>query len=227
MNNLNVIDSFLATFIQYLDSGFGLLKGDVGHLGSILIGIDVTLAALFWVLDHEHNLISRLVKKVLYVGAFVFILSNFKTLSVMIFTSFTSLGLKASANGLTSSDLLHPGKLAGIGFEAAHPLLDQAAKLSSLESLIPNLLVIIVLLMAWFLVIMAFFILAIQIFITILEFKLVSLAGFTLVPFALWNKTAFLAERVLGHVVTSGIKVMVLAVIVGIGASFFGQFIGA
>ena len=46
--------------------------------------------------------------------------------------------------------------------------------------------------------------------------KLTSLAGFILVPFALWNRTSFLAERVLGNVVSSGIKVMVLAVIVGI-----------
>jgi type IV secretion system protein TrbL len=44
------------------------------------------------------------------------------------------------------------------------------------------------------------------------------------VPFALWNKTAFLAERVLGNVVSSGIKVLVLAVIVGIGTGLFAQF---
>src|SRR3546814_13424006 len=44
---------------------------------------------------------------------------------------------------------------------------------------------------------------------------------------SLWNKTSFLAERVLGNVVSSGIKVMVLAVIVGIGSSFFGEFITA
>src|SRR3546814_1173491 len=48
-----------------------------------------------------------------------------------------------------------------------------------------------------------------------------------MVPFALWNKTAFLAERVLGNVVAAGIKVMVLAVIIGIGTTLFGDFIGA
>ncbi|MCY1359916.1 P-type conjugative transfer protein TrbL [compost metagenome] len=43
-------------------------------------------------------------------------------------------------------------------------------------------------------------------------------------PFALWNKTAFLAEKVLGNVVASGIKVLVLAVIVGIGSGLFIEF---
>src|SRR3546814_3014992 len=86
-----------------------------------------------------------------------------------------------------------------------------------------NFLSIAVLLICWLLVVLAFFILAIQLFITILEFKLTALAGFVLVPFALWNKTSFLAVRVLGNVVSSGIKVMVLAVIIGIGTNLFGE----
>lgn len=227
MNDLNIIDSFLATFVAYIDSGFGLLKGDVGHLTSILIAIDVTIAGLFWALDGEGNVLARLVKKVLYVGAFAFILNNFKTLADLIFQSFSRLGLDASANSLSAADLLKPGKLAGIGFEAAHPLLEQVANLLGLDTFFSNFLTIVILLIAWLIVLLAFFILAIQLFITVLEFKLTTLAGFVLVPFAFWNKTAFLAERVLGNVVTSGIKIMVLAVIVGIGSSYFGQFVGA
>jgi len=50
------------------------------------------------------------------------------------------------------------------------------------------------------------------------------LAGFVLVPFALWNKTLFLAEKVLGNVVSAGIKVLVLAVIVGIGMGLLAEF---
>jgi type IV secretion system protein TrbL len=45
-----------------------------------------------------------------------------------------------------------------------------------------------------------------------------------LVPFGLFNKTAFLAERVLGNVIASGVKVLVLAIIVGIGTTLFSQF---
>ena len=73
----------------------------------------------------------------------------------------------------------------------------------------------------------AFFVLAVQLFISILEFKLTTLAGFVLVPFALWNKTSFLAERVLGNVITSGIKLMVLAVIIGIGSTLFATITDA
>ncbi|MFX4778154.1 type IV secretion system protein, partial [Acinetobacter baumannii] len=57
-----------------------------------------------------------------------------------------------------------------------------------------------------------------------IEFKLTTLAGFILIPFGLFGKTAFAAERVLGSVISSGVKVMVLAVIVGIGSTLFSQF---
>jgi type IV secretion system protein TrbL len=45
-----------------------------------------------------------------------------------------------------------------------------------------------------------------------------------LIPFGLFGKTAFAAERVLGNVISSGVKVLVLAVIVGIGSTLFAQF---
>jgi len=61
-------------------------------------------------------------------------------------------------------------------------------------------------------------------FVTLIEFKLTTLAGFVLVPFGLFGRTAFLAEKVLGNVVSSGIKILVLAVIIGIGSTIFGQF---
>lgn len=227
MSNLNIIDQFMQTFIRYIDSGFGLLNGDVVALSSILIGIDITLAGLFWALDHGGDVLARLIKKTLYIGAFAFIINNFQNLATIIFNSFSTLGLSATATGLTAANLLMPGKLAGTGFSAAYPLLQQAGSLIGFSSFFTHFVIIIVLLIAWFIVVLAFFILAVQLFITVLEYKLTALAGFVLVPFALWNKTAFLAERVLGNVVSSGVKVMVLAIIVGIGSTLFSTYTSA
>ncbi len=224
MNDLGVIDNFMAVFIRYIDSGFGLLSGDVAFLSSTLIAIDVTLAALFWVMASDDNVLGRLIKKTLYVGAFAFIISQFSALADIIFRSFASLGITAGRGTISADDLLKPGRLAATGFEAAFPLLEQASNLLGFSSFFDNILTIAILLIAWLLVIAAFFILAIQMFVTIIEFKLTTLAGFILIPFAFWNRTAFLAERVLGSVVSSGIKVMVLAVIVGIGSGFFAEF---
>ncbi|MGN8001139.1 P-type conjugative transfer protein TrbL [Sphingomonas sp. 22176] len=227
MNDLNVIDRFLQTFIRYIDSGFGLLGGDVAFLTTTLIGIDITLAGLFWAMGGEQDVIGRFIKKVLYIGTFAFILDRFSTLADIIFRSFAAAGLTAGGGTLSAEDLLKPGRLAGTGFSAAWPMLDQVSKLMGFTSFFDNFLTIIVLLFAWAIVIIAFFILAVQMFVCIVEFKLTTLAGFVLVPFALWNRTSFLAERVLGNVVGSGIKVMVLAVIVGVGSNFFSEFTAA
>jgi type IV secretion system protein TrbL len=227
MEEMDVIDRFLATFIAYIDSGFGLLAGDVAYLTSTLIVIDITLAGLFWALSENADVISGLLKKVLYVGFFAFLLGNFAFLSQVIFDSFAGLGLTAGSSLITAEDLMRPGYIAGVGFNAALPLLEEAGELMGPIAFFHNFVLISVLLLAWAVILIAFFVLAIQLFVAILEFKLVTLAGFVLVPFALWNKTAFLAERVLGNVITSGLKLMVLAIIIGIGSTLFSTITDA
>ena len=224
MDDLNVIDQFTSTFVTYIDSGFGLLGPDVAFLTTVLIGIDITLAGLMWAMADDKAVVPALIKKVLYVGAFAFILNNFASLSTIIFDSFAGLGLRATGSPISAADLMRPGFVAATGYTAAEPLLDEVADLIGPIAFFENFVTIMILMFAWVVVLLAFFILAIQLFITILEFKLTTLAGFVLVPFALWNKTAFLAERVLGNVVAAGIKLMVLAVIVGIGSTLFGTF---
>ena len=153
-NNLNVIDQFLATFIRYIDGGFGLLNGDIVALSSILIGIDMALAGLFWALDREGEVLIRLVKKTLYVGAFAYIIGNFSTLAAIVFNSFASLGIEATGAGLTAADLLLPGKLAGTGFSAAYPLLQQAGSLLGVTTFFTHFVTIVILLVAWFIVVL-------------------------------------------------------------------------
>lgn len=227
MNDLNVIDRFMEAFIRYIDSGFGLLGPDVGFLTTVLIGIDITLAGLFWAMGGEDDVIGRFLKKILYVGVFALILNSFSTLADIVFRSFAQAGLTAGGGTLTADDLLKPGRLAGTGFTAAWPLLEQASQMLGFTTFFDNFVTITVLLIAWAIVIVAFFILSVQMFVCVIEFKLTSLAGFILVPFSLWGRTSFLAERVLGNVISSGIKVMVLAVIVGIGSNFFAEFTSA
>ncbi|MBR0945517.1 P-type conjugative transfer protein TrbL [Bradyrhizobium liaoningense] len=207
-----------------MDSGFGLIKGEVGYLSSTLIVIDITLAGLFWVWGADEDILQRLVKKTLYIGFFAFIITNFNNLSAIVFNSFAGIGLKAGGSSISTADFLRPGKLAQVGLDAGQPLLDAASQMMGFTSFFANFVQIAVLMVSWILVLIAFFILAVQLFVTLIEFKLTTLAGFILIPFALFNKTAFLAEKVLGNIVASGVKVMVLAVIVGIGTGLFSQF---
>ena len=224
MGGTGVIDRFLEVFTSYIDSGFGLLGSEVGFLAATLAAIDLTLAALFWAWGRDEDVIARLVKKTLFIGVFAYLIGNWNSLARIVFDSFAGLGLKASGTGLSAADFLRPGRVAQVGLDAGRPILDSISGLMGFVSFFENFIQIAVLLFAWVVVLLAFFILAIQLFITLIEFKLTTLAGFVLIPFGLFSKTAFLAERVLGNVVSSGVKVLVLAVIVGIGSTLFSQF---
>ncbi|HHG5577902.1 TPA: P-type conjugative transfer protein TrbL, partial [Pseudomonas aeruginosa] len=228
MNDVTIIDRFLDTFSRYIDSGFGLLHGEVAFLTATLIVIDMTIAGLFWAMGHAtgqgEDVIAKLIRKVLYVGAFAYIIGNFNWLAGIVFRSFAGLGLTASGSTLSMENFLQPGRLAKVGIDAGAPILKQIGDMAGFPEVFVNITPIVVMFLAWLIVLLCFFVLAIQLFITLIEFKLTTLAGFVLVPFALWNKTAFLAEKVLGNVVSSGIKVLVLAVIVGIGSGLFAEF---
>ena len=228
MNDVTIIDQFLNTFATYIDSGFGLLRGEVAFLTATLIVIDMTIAGLYWAMSHAtgqgEDVIAKLLRKVLYVGAFAYIINNFNWLASIVFRSFAGLGITATGSAITMENFLQPGRLAKTGIDAGAPILEQIGEMAGFPEVFVNLDPIVVMFLAWLVVVLCFFVLAIQLFITLIEFKLTTLAGFVLVPFALWNKTAFLAEKVLGNVVASGVKVLVLAVIVGIGSGLFAQF---
>jgi type IV secretion system protein TrbL len=224
MGGTGVIDHFLEVFTRYIDSGFGLLGGEVAFVATTLIVIDVTLAALFWTWGADDDIMARLIKKTLFVGVFAYIIGNWNSLARIIFESFAGLGLKASGTGFATADLLRPGKVAQTGLDAGRPLLDSISDLMGYWAFFENFIQIACMLFSWVLVLLAFFILAIQLFVTLIEFKLTTLAGFVLIPFGLFGKSAFMAERVLGNVISSGIKVLVLAVIIGIGSTLFSEF---
>ncbi|TWB23438.1 type IV secretion system protein TrbL [Nitrospirillum amazonense] len=223
-SDISVLDHFLDVFSRTIDGGFGLIAGDVGFLVTVLIGIDGTLAGLAWATGEE-DVPQALAKKVLSVGFFALALNHWNQLAGVIFQSFAALGLKATGSTLDFVDFQHPGRLAYAGVEGAQVLLNQFQRLSGFPKVFSNLGEVALLTMAILITLLAFFILAILLFLAVIEFKLTTLKGFILVPFALWKGTAFIAEPVLGQVVTSGVRILVFAVITGIGTRLYTEIL--
>ena len=109
MGGTGVVDRFLDIFSRYIDSGFGLLRGEVAFIATTLIVIDVTLAALFWTWGENEDIIARLVKKTLFAGVFAYIIGNWNSLARIVFESFAGLGLKASGTGFSTASCCSRG----------------------------------------------------------------------------------------------------------------------
>src|SRR5215472_8181790 len=103
MNSTGVIDQFLETFTRYIDSGFGLLGGEVAYLATTLAAIDIVLAGLFWSWGGDEDIVARLVKKTLFVGVFAYLIGNWNSLARIVLEILAGLGLKASGASLSAS----------------------------------------------------------------------------------------------------------------------------
>src|SRR5260221_2160156 len=96
MGGTGVIDRFLEVFTRYIDSGFGLLNGEVAFLATTLAAIDITLAAIFWSWAADEDIIARLSKKTLFVLVFAYLISNWNSLALIVISSFSARSLMAS-----------------------------------------------------------------------------------------------------------------------------------
>ena len=112
----------------------GLLHGEVAFLTATLIVIDMTIAGLYWAMSHAtgqgEDVIAKLLRKVLYVGAFAYIINNFNWLAGIVFRSFAGLGLTATGSAITMENFLKPGRLAKTGIDAGAPILEQIGDLA-------------------------------------------------------------------------------------------------
>ena len=218
----NVIDTFLAAFLNAIDGGFGLISPDVMNVFSILIVITIGITAVFWALDENNTVVAGLFRKTLLIGFFGWLLSDWNNLTKTIVLGFAQLGLKAGGSSMpVGSFITEPSKLVYMGMTLVTQMSVQLKDLSGPVGFFENFALILIIGAAAIGVIIAFVILAVQVFVLIIEFRLVTLAAFVLVPFGILKQTSFLADRALGYVVSSGCKVLAIAVIVSIGGKTF------
>ena len=207
-------------YIKAINNGFGLIRGDVTYLLNVLIVISIVWSAVMWALSDD-QVIIQFARKVIYIGLFAWLIQNWQGLTDKLAQSFMQLGLKAGGFDGVSTYTQQPGNIAYLGYTTAQPMLDQIKRLTGPVAFFKNFPEILFLFVAFVAIIAAFCVITIQVVLALLTFKFGSLAAFVLVPFAVLSKTAFIAERPLGWVVGSGIRLMVLTLVLGVGNGVF------
>jgi len=222
----NVLDDFLNRFTTQVDSGFGLIKGDVSAVLTTLVVISITVTALLWAIDENQNVLAALVRKVLLVGFFVFLVAQWSTLSRTVVNGFAALGLKAAGGTLTiASFTTSPSQIVGAGIKVISGLMAYVKTIApGPVEFFAHLDIVIMAVIAAIGILIAFVILSIEIVVTIVEFHIVTLVAFVVVPFGVLTQTSFMSERAIGYVVSVGVKVMALALVVSIGTAIFNSY---
>jgi type IV secretion system protein TrbL len=222
----NALDDFLTKFRGQVDAGFGLIQGDVSATLASLVVISIVVTAVLWAIDENQNVLASLVRKVLLVGFFAFLVAQWPTLTKTIVNGFAALGLKAGGGAMSLSDFTtSPSKVVMAGVTVVKDLM------LYIKSIAPGPIeffahidTIIMALVAALGILIAFVILAIEIVVTIIEFHIVTLVAFVTVPFGVLTQTSFMSDRAIGYVVSVGIKLMALAIVVSLGMSVFDTY---
>jgi len=221
------LDQFISAFTGQVGSGFGAIAGPVQGVLATLVVISITISAILWAIDETQNIMAALVRKILLIGFFAWLVTNWHSLTLTVINGFAKLGLQASGGGSIGDFTRAPTKAVEAGLSVVIDLIRYIGDLAQQNAGFGALMhidMIIVAAVAAIGILLAFIILAIEIAVTIIEFYIVTLIAFVVVPFGVLSKTSFLAEKAIGYVVSVGFKFMALAVIAGVGINIFETY---
>jgi type IV secretion system protein TrbL len=242
--NAGILDTVLNTFRTEIDSGFGVLQGPVsGTLGTLIV-ISLVIMALFWAVDDAGALWAPLFRKILVVGWWSYLILNWQSLALAIYTAFGALGAQVGGVGGLAGFLNYPSAVVHLGIVNAEILLDLAAYyagqtnpwgtppiantgldlMAAFKVFLGSLVNIIEALGCALLIFIAYFWLALEIVVTTIEFHIVILIGYCALPFGVLERTSAHAERVLAYIISAGFKVMALGVVIGLGQNFLTNY---
>lgn len=212
-------------FLKVFDLGRVALVEDTHSLFELLVTLEMVLAGLYIALGSRADL-SSLAQKVIKVGIFYWIITKYEDLLQVLLDGFLDVGVKASgATGLNIGTLQNPDAIIERAFKIVTPAFEKVFQLQGESYLgLPTLdnILVLVCVSVGFLALMS---LALQVFITYVEFMIISAIGFILVPLAICKPLSFLTEKFFAAIISFGIKLLVLAVVVGASTTIMDEMV--
>jgi type IV secretion system protein TrbL len=218
-------NELMVVFSNTVTAGFDAVSGAVSGVFGLMIGLVVALTGIQWALSANREVLAAGFGKVLLIGAFAWLINDWQALSETIYDGFIEIGLMAGGSSIGRDEFLNPGSIVQQGWLIVKAIGETPAAVNNPMDIVGNLMDALILGIAMLGIMLAFAVLALQIIVALLEFKIVTLGGFVLLPFGIWSKSAFLAERPLGYVVSSGLKVLALAIVISGARTVFDQLI--
>ena len=206
--NPGILTQTLNNFLAAFGSGWSNLQPAINWLTGALLSIEIVMLGLWWALGGGEQLGAGM-KKILDLGLWMWIVRSLPTLADAFVRSLIQAGQLAGGGGGPS--LFDPSKIIEYGLTTTAPLVEKISNVG-----ITEIVNGIVLAITYIGIMLAYILIAWQIFYAVLEFNLMAAVVGILLPFGFVEQTKFLAEKAIGAIVSSGIKLMVLAFIMAV-----------
>lgn len=220
-SSYKILDSILGAFVNATNTGFDLLGSDVLNLTTVLMVIAVTFTGFKVMLGGSSEMITA-GRRVMLWTVVIYLTNTWADNTDLIRKTATELGLRASSSSV--GDKLLPSFIVDLGAKQMVTLMNVASESGGVLGLVGAPFDTIVLGFAGIVIFIAFLIMALQLMITIIEFKLLTLASFILIPFGILTRTNFLMERSLGYVASAALKLLTLSFVLAISISIVEDF---
>jgi len=117
------LDQFISAFTGQVGSGFGAIAGPVQGVLATLVVISITISAILWAIDETQNIMAALVRKILLIGFFAWLVTNWHSLTLTVINGFAKLGLQASGGGSIGDFTRAPTKAVEAGLSVVIDLI--------------------------------------------------------------------------------------------------------
>src|SRR5215218_4922381 len=202
------LDTIVDKFKEATSQWESAIKKAAISLFWILAAIEFAVTALFLALAGGgfQNLAAEIVKRILIVGIFFFILDQGTSIVDAVIQSFRQLSSSAGGAGFKPSDIFNAG-------------VSIAQKLADNVSFWTDTTKSLALLIAALVIVTCFALIAAIVIVTMVEMYIVTYAGIILLGFGGSAFTKDYAVKYLTYAVSVGLKLMVMGLVVGIGQS--------
>ncbi len=203
-----ILTQALTNFQTAFSSGWSNLQPAINYLIGTFLAIEIIMIGLWMALGGGDQLLS-VMKKLLYLGFWLWIVRQFPTLADAFVKSLVQAGQIAGGGG--GSSVFDPSNILRYGLNTTDPMIKEIMSMG-----ITEIVNGVVLAISYVMIMLAYVLIAWQIFYAVLEFYLITALVGIFLPFGFLEQTKFLAEKAIGAVIASGIKLMVLAFIMAV-----------
>jgi len=217
-----VLDTIVLTFVTALQRGFGILQ----QFSVPLLGAFAVLALLSTLLPVLAtgalwgNAVAVVLLNLVKIGGMYFFLLHFYPWAIGALEVFLTWGMAPSGGVLTVQDFLRPSTILETGLRVAFPLIQFAANLGVVGTIVQSPFLVLYGLL-YLVVVACFCWMAFSVIFTLIEYHLAVMTGAVLVPFGILTQTAMFAEFALGWICGGLIRSLLTATLLGIAVPLF------